>query len=201
MDATMVLPDEVLPLLAAGSNVIMARLRSVSSRFAAVCEVPLLEIDDWKVARGRNVFDLATKYVDSLDAPVLSCDDICALREIVGDNIRGLGLLMRTPRIYKSARLCSGGVIDVEFFNGVYSGRVNMDLHTRLVVLGQSIHATTIESGREVGYSMSVMSPMYGEKYSIVVDTSLGKVYWAGYRRSVNWFAARVKSVMLTRLC
>lgn len=167
------LPNDILPLL------------------AAVCAVPPIERCGELIRRGRFELDLAARHDAVINAPVLDDSDMAALWEILGGGVVDT-IVYRRVTYTKS-------IIHPNWFNGAAYGLVEVGDGDTIMALGTSVHATinskyynmcTVTSGGDI-------DPTY-----LIINVTSGQdsVYWLGCRKSVNWFAARVRSVMLLRI-
>lgn len=189
VDYVATLPDDILQLLAAGSNKILALWR-VSRRLAAICAPPPLVRRGDLVRRGRFELDLAAKHDAVINAPVLVNDDAVALWEILGVGI--INIIAYRRVIYNRY------LINPTWFSGAVYGRFVTDGYS-ILVLGTSVHAVV---GGNKHSMCTVTSDDDPDPTYLIIDTLtvLGKVYWVGDMESVTWFAAKIESVMMLRI-
>jgi hypothetical protein len=177
------LPDDVLPLFAGGSNRLLARIRAISRRFAAVCVVPPLEHCGDVLRRGGFMVDLATKYDPNVDAPVLSRDDMVVLSEVLGSVVVEI-------RAFVADSVCARPTIKKLYFHGVHNTVVNIGM-TRVYFYGDEIKFRGIMCQSGSYHSLDMNGPR-SDNY-LVVDG----VYWSGYAYAVGWMAGQVESTIL----
>lgn len=193
MDVFSLLPDDILPLFAGGSNTRMASLRELSRRFARVCAVPAFERSGMVIRRGSVVLDLMERYDTSIAAPVLDDIGVGIARDILGKTRINL-------RVYHRTVKCAEPTLPVRYFNGISIGEDDVGT-TRLSAYGAEIEIRSAVCGDKRGRVLRQVDAAHIEWYSIVVDTAMGRRYWTGPRKTVEWFAERVTSTMLAQVC
>lgn len=193
------LPDEIFPLIVAGSNEIATTLR-VSRRYAALCVVPeLVSPAGWLTRLRRGKFSITTDecYDKKTKLYILEDNAVRHLWEIVGVRMHGYGF-------YKViSRCCAGKPPGIAF---AYNYK---EMGSFMVGTAKIVHhadglqvRSRVQSVKE---SIEMLRPYDSKslpdpKYIVVVHTIHGRFPWVGKKNIVKWAAANFTSTLLERI-